>query len=520
MLKSHNGDFKPERLAQLREEVGGRTDIQIIDRFFSEAEMAALMRRADCYVSLHRAEGFGLTLGETMALGKPVIATSFSGNLDFMTRENSYLVRYRETGVGAAGENYPAQGTWAEPDIEHAARLMREVWERPAEARARGARGRRDIAEAFSLEAVGEVARLRLKRLASIRRHAASHDGAVELHGSIEGLPQDTYLRRSEIKLTYDPLDDAAEAGGAKGRFRRAALQAMRPYTYHQDEINSLLTRALRETHEQLEDLAVDMERLRMQWRRLTGAIGDDDISLLIEGLHARPAADHPAISQRDEDGRRVLRFNDASGDGATQGGFEDIFRGDEALVRERQLVYAEACAGSEWVLNLGCGRGEFLDILAERGIRARGADSDPEMIARCEEKGHELTLADAAPHLRGLPDGSVPAIFAAHLVQRLAAGELKELLELVRAKLVPGGLAILETVNPHNPSAMKAFWTDPTHHHPLFPEALLALCRLAGFDCGEVRFPQDSGDFDADLYANRDYAVCVRSAPGATSRR
>ena len=59
----------------------------------------------------------------------------------------------------------------------------------------------------------------------------------------------------------------------------------------------------------------------------------------------------------------------------------------------------------------------------------------------------------------------------------------------------------------------MKAFWTDTTHHHPLFPEVLLALCRLAGFEAGEVRFPQESGDFDADVYSNRDYAVVVRNA-------
>ena len=86
------------------------------------------MRRADCYVSLHRAEGFGLTLGESMALGKPVIATGFSANLDFMTAENSYLVRHEETRVGPDGENYPAHGTWAQPDLDHAAQLMREVW--------------------------------------------------------------------------------------------------------------------------------------------------------------------------------------------------------------------------------------------------------------------------------------------------------------------------------------------------------------------------------------------------------
>jgi len=178
VLKSHNGDFKPDRLARLQDAIGARPDIHVVDRFLSEADMAALMRRADCYVSLHRAEGFGLTLGETMALGKPVIATGFSANLDFMTAENSYLVRHRETQVGLEGENYPAQGTWAEPDLDHAAELMRHVWEHQDEARERGARARREIAEHFSLEAVGGAARARLKRLAGVRRDPAT--GALD----------------------------------------------------------------------------------------------------------------------------------------------------------------------------------------------------------------------------------------------------------------------------------------------------------------------------------------------------
>jgi cyclopropane fatty-acyl-phospholipid synthase-like methyltransferase len=164
-------------------------------------------------------------------------------------------------------------------------------------------------------------------------------------------------------------------------------------------------------------------------------------------------------------------------------------------------------------VLDLGCGRGEFLDEVVARGIGAKGADLDESMVARCREKGLDVQLADAATYLRALDDGSVPAIFAAQVVEHLGAEQLTELLELMRRKLVPGGLAIMETVNGHNPAALKAFWTDTTHHHPLYPEVLLALCRLAGFESGEVRFPQSTGDFNADVYANRDYAVYARTA-------
>ncbi len=509
VLKSHNGDFKPDRLARLQDAIGDRPDIHVVDRFLADADMAALMRRADCYVSLHRAEGFGLTLGETMALGKPVIATGFSANLDFMTAENSYLVRHSETRVGPEGENYPAHGTWAEPDVDHAAELMRHVWEHQDEARERGARAKREIAEHFALEAVGEAARSRLKRLAGVRRHNARGNG-----GSIDPtLPPDTYLGLAELKLSFDPLRDARETGGAKGAMRKAALQAMRPYTHHQDELNRALLGALQETNERIEDVIAETQRLQIALRKISGAMGDSDLQLMLEGLRARPASTHPAISQTDDHGRRVLRFDGASSDAATYRGFEDIFRGDERAVREQQLAYLPYFAGSDWVLDLGCGRGEFLDALVAREIGARGADMDESMVARCVEKGLDVKLADAASYLRELDDGSVPAMFAAQVVEHLSADELTELLALMQAKLGPGGVAIMETVNPHNPAALKAFWTDTTHHHPLFPEVLLALCRLAGFESGEVRFPAQSGNFDADVYANRDYAVVVRNA-------
>jgi glycosyltransferase involved in cell wall biosynthesis/SAM-dependent methyltransferase len=505
VLKSHNGDFKPQKLATVREAIGDRSDIQLVDRFLSGPDMAALMRRADCYVSLHRAEGFGLTLGETMALGKPVIATGFSANLDFMTDENSYLVRHTEVEVGPEGENYPAQGIWAEPDLDHAAQLMREVWEHQDEARARGARAQREIAEHFSLQDVGEAARSRLKRLATAARRQASN-GAYD--PSPDALPAQSYVESAQRMLSWDPVRNAKQTGGAKGRTRLAALQAMRPYTAHQDELNRVLTQGLREVDERIDDLAMEARRLQVNLRRLTGAVAADELGLLLEGLRARPASTHPAISALDDRGQRVLRFDGASSDAATYRGFEDIFRGDERAVREQQRAYLDAFEGRDWVLDLGCGRGEFLDALVERGIGARGADMDESMVARCREKGLDVQLADAATHLRSLEDATVPGVFAAQVVEHLGAGQLTELIGLVQRKLTPGGLAIMETVNGHNPAALKAFWTDTTHHHPLYPEVLLALFRLAGFETGEVRFPQETGDFNADVYSNRDYAV------------
>ncbi|CAA9526840.1 MAG: hypothetical protein AVDCRST_MAG79-580, partial [uncultured Thermoleophilia bacterium] len=167
IIKTLHGDLRPAALDRLRWLAGDREgrDIHLVDRSLSLPERDALMDACDCYVSLHRAEGFGLTIAEAMALGKPAIATAYSGNLDFMTQRNSYLVEYEMTRVGPQGEHYPADGTWADPDLGHAAALMRRVVERPDEAKVKGERARRDIAEQLSPAAVGDIIRRRLARL-------------------------------------------------------------------------------------------------------------------------------------------------------------------------------------------------------------------------------------------------------------------------------------------------------------------------------------------------------------------
>ena len=104
--------------------------------------------------------------------------------------------------------------------------------------------------------------------------------------------------------------------------------------------------------------------------------------------------------------------------------------------------------------------------------------------------------------------DASLGAIFSAQFIEHLPAGLLPELLEIARTKLLPDGVFIAETVNPHSPRALKAFWIDPTHQHPLFPETMLALCRLTGFEEGEIVFPLGSGDLETDLRLCGEYAV------------
>jgi glycosyltransferase involved in cell wall biosynthesis len=162
VLKSSRAAADPTAHARLREAVKG-LPVRLIDGTLSREELDALFSHADCYVSLHRSEGYGLTLAEAMRAGKPVIATGWSGNVDFMTTANSFLVRHRIVELDRDHPPYRKGTHWAQPDVAHAAELMRHVYENRDDA-ARVARlGQADIERELSFERVGALIRNRLE---------------------------------------------------------------------------------------------------------------------------------------------------------------------------------------------------------------------------------------------------------------------------------------------------------------------------------------------------------------------
>src|SRR3954464_12042834 len=150
-LKTINGERSRDELARVRAAAAGRPDVRIEDGYVAGDRLAAMTQHCDCYVSLHRSEGFGLTIAEAMALGKPVIATAYSGNLAFMDEESSFLVPYSLTALRQAVGPHPAGTVWADPDLDEAARLMRSAFDDPEAARERGLRGHEAIRERQSL---------------------------------------------------------------------------------------------------------------------------------------------------------------------------------------------------------------------------------------------------------------------------------------------------------------------------------------------------------------------------------
>jgi glycosyltransferase involved in cell wall biosynthesis len=163
-LKASHSAWAPSDLRAIQE-ASKDAAIRITDRVFNREQIAALLSLADCYLSLHRAEGFGLTMAEAMLMGKPVIATGYSGNLHFMTAENSFLVGYRLVPIEKDHGPYQRGFVWADPDLDHAAALMRYIYEHREAASQVGARARQDILAMLTPEVLGRELRTRLERV-------------------------------------------------------------------------------------------------------------------------------------------------------------------------------------------------------------------------------------------------------------------------------------------------------------------------------------------------------------------
>jgi SAM-dependent methyltransferase len=217
---------------------------------------------------------------------------------------------------------------------------------------------------------------------------------------------------------------------------------------------------------------------------RTTLGVAHHAILTLKREIETQPSHPSPALPQGDA----------VPADGSLNSykyvGFEDQFRGSQADIRERMQTYVPDFAGCRDVLDIGCGRGEFLDLLREAGITARGVDLNDEMVAICRDRGLEATATDALTYLRAQPDGSLGGLFGAQIVEHLEPDYLIRLLETAYHKLRPGSVLILETINP---ACWFAFFSsyirDITHVRPLHPDTLRYLTIASGFQRADVRY-------------------------------
>jgi len=204
-----------------------------------------------------------------------------------------------------------------------------------------------------------------------------------------------------------------------------------------------------------------------------------------IERLGAAPS--HPAKSDAPAAAERV---DAANTDAYKYLGFEDRFRGSEAEIRTRLADYLPYFDGASNVLDVGCGRGEFLQLLRERGISARGIDLNAEMAEACRARGLDASTADALTTLRELPDQSLGGLIAVQVIEHLKPAYLAQFLQTAFFKLRPGAPLVLETINPACWVAFfESYIRDLTHEQPIHSETLQYMLQASGFTSVNVVF-------------------------------
>ena len=213
---------------------------------------------------------------------------------------------------------------------------------------------------------------------------------------------------------------------------------------------------------------------------------------------------------------------------------FEDFFRGTHQDIKSRVAAYlptihsAQAGTADAPIVDIGCGRGEWLELLREHDLAARGVDLNYQMIERCRTRGLDVIAIDAVDYLRDVPAGSLGAVTGMHIIEHLSFRQLMQLVEATYRALRAGGVAIFETPNPENLIVGACgFWNDPTHHKPLPPATMRFILEARAFTRIEVirlhPFPYESHLSEGSvqvrsrlnelLYGWQDYAIVAHKS-------
>ncbi len=279
-------------------------------------------------------------------------------------------------------------------------------------------------------------------------------------------------------------------------------------------------------------------------------ALGNNHLGILVQGLESRverlaaASEDAAAVSRtfvhlQDQLGRLLGALQDKRLPTPVEVGrvleplqdwrytrFENRHRGSREEVRGQLEPYLDLLPAGGVILDLGCGRGELLDLLGERGFQGSGVDLNAQMIASCRGKGLQAEQADLLEALAGRTDASLDGIVAIQVIEHMPQASLERLVELAAAKLAPGGVLLLETINPTSVYALvHAFFADPSHRSPVHPETLRFLMEAAGLVKAEIiysgriepeRLIPVPGEGEAALALNRNFDKLNRLLYGA----
>ena len=288
------------------------------------------------------------------------------------------------------------------------------------------------------------------KAAQALQREAAARDA---IGREVEGSQRRLDLLETRSDAAVGRLDEAAS--------RLAAAEAR-----------------LGESASRLETAEERLERLRLDVGRTSEDVRASRLEWTTLRTELRPA---PGEVRPAEPGPETRSAADPISAGL-YADFERAFRGAEDDIRARQEGDVSLFLGGRGpVADLGCGRGEFLEALAARGVPGVGCDMNPVMVARCRQKGLAVDEADLFSWLRARPEGSLGGVTAYQVVEHLPADALLPLVELAVTRLAPGGRLLLETVNAESVYAMKWFWMDLTHVRPVPAPSLGRLMEACG---------------------------------------
>jgi SAM-dependent methyltransferase len=336
--------------------------------------------------------------------------------------------------------------------------------------------------------------------------------------GSGGGVGAEFAATRSLAERFWPVTAERDAGGGAKGLVKRFLRKLMRwyvePMAADQRVYNSSMLKLVDALSERADAAAASNERAQQLLREL------EERLTRVERRGGGGAATVPAATVAAQPAATALPDYFA---------FESRMRGSVDAIRERQRRYVDDFRGAAPVLDVGCGRGEFLELLRDAGIEARGIDADADMVAYARGEGLDVEQADLVGYLEGLEDGSLGGVFMAQVVEHLPPGVLVRSLELAARKLRGGGLLVAETINPLSPLALRHYFADLTHAQPLVPETLELLARQSGFAETELRFLNEPAErltepddpviaanvrrLNELLFAPLDYALVARTA-------